>query len=196
MDITVPGRFAPILQRNYDQSNAASNAQEGLAAAFSHLQSNSIGATAQQLRERITRVQAVQADVARLLQGQSCTGPIRQQFEEMLYHYVVPQDPGQHATLRFADAVSISDAVYRPGEATNLKVACLADINFPQDAKTIAWCDCVSKAITGMTPDRVARYTKRYQQFDRDMQAANTALQRGQDHPDIRLFGTYRNCAR
>jgi hypothetical protein len=99
-----------------------------------------------------------------------------------------------------ANADSVSDTVYRPGHAPSLKAACvvnsLGDPVDPPDREKMAWCGCVAKRITDLAPDRVERYTSRYMQLGRDMWVAQTAVDRGQDHPDISLLGAYQRCAR
>ena len=194
-DITVPKRFEPILQRNYDTENSAASVGQGLAAAFGYMRS-SLSASAQALRDDIHQIKSLQADVARLLQGKGCGDPMRLQFEEMLYHYALPQSPVKNTSMRFSHAASISDPVFQPGQATNLKTACLANSDFTQDAKFIAWCDCVGDTISRMRPDNVPDYLKRFRKFDQDMRRAETAWQRGQEHPDIPVLRSYRACAR
>jgi len=188
----VPGRFAPIYAAMYDIGDPAIEAYKGARAAYETLQlgSGALTQTAAGLRDTIATVQATNRDLDRLF-AEGCTSPLKRQFEEMLFHEAAGLDP-RKSTLSIANAEGRSDAVYVPGSSTSYTVACLASNDFPRSASSRRYCRCVDGLIQQLAPGRYDAYAKRHWQFSRDMSAVKDAIDRGQKHPDHRLYGSTR----
>lgn len=190
-DMVVPARFAPILDEKYGKSGDA-GAREAVSQVWSLLRPGGLEQAASALKSTADLVQSTKDGVDKILAEGGCNNPLKQQLEEMLYQLSLGQSPVEKTTLRFADAATLSDPLYRRGESTTVTESCLAASDFTTDRRTRAYCACVDRYIQERAPDRVGVYSKRYRQLSRDFQIARTAMERGQDHPDIRVFGAMR----
>ena len=197
-DIVVPGRFAPILKENYQQEDGS--LMSGAKSAMSFLQSGrSLQSIAKEQRQTIDWVERSQSDVQRIMAYGPCGNPVQKQFEEMLYLDAVGKNPETNTTLSFANAATQSDGVYQPGNAPTLTAACLLSSDFGAKQMTSArkahrWCECLANGVKSAYPDRVAKYTKRYGEYQRDIQIAKLRIERGQDHPENRIYAVQSNC--
>lgn len=195
-DMTVPGRFVPILNRNFNQSSNA-DAKQAVSQIWDLLQPGGLRASAQDLAATAALVRNTQDSVDKLFKRGACDDPLKLQLEEMLYELSRGQGPVKVSNLKFDNAAALSDPVYKRGESKTITEACLAASDFTNSERTIAYCGCIDRYIQRRAPERVAAYSKRYMQLTRDFNDARTAMERGQEHPDFHIFRAMRSsCVR
>jgi len=199
-DIVVPGRFAPILEKNFQNQNGSI----GLSNAMSFMSGGSIGTAIKDLKNQIAWVKRSQADVDRIMNYGQCGNPVQKQFEEMLYYISLNKKPGEHSSLTFNHSERLSDPLYEPGHAPSFKSACVIDkfqSNFNlygNDAygfKAMKWCECVAEKVSVVKPKKINEYTKHFALYQRDLRIADLMATRGQSHPDTRLLSIQPYCA-
>ena len=187
-NMTVPGRFQPHLHAIYDPAKDKPSAGETIQYAMQMMQTP-LGMQIRDLKEQTVTVSNIQKDVRWIVDEGGCSAPMKQQLEEMLYHYAAVQDPAQFSQLRFPNATEFSDEVYRRGSAPDIKTACLAASDFTPRQGSRDYCACTQRVMERNAPERLDTYASRYRQLRADYHAAKLAVQRGLDHPDIRVFG-------
>lgn len=195
-DMTVPGRFIPILDKNFNQPDNA-GARQAASQIWNMLQPGGLRASAQDLATTAALVRNTQDSVDKLFKPGACDDPLKLQLEEMLYQLSRGQGPVTASSLKFDNAAALSDPLYKRGDSKTITEACLATFDFPNRERTTAYCSCIDRYIQRRAPDRVATYSKRYRKLTRDFNNAKTAMERGQEHPDFHIFAAMRSsCVR
>lgn len=192
-NMVVPERFHTVLSAMFKDVNKLPEGSNVFQAAMEMLKTP-LSRQIRDYTEKVKSVEDMKLDVGKIVALEGCTGPVKRQMEEMLYHYAALQNPKVHSKLRFNNASSLSDKLYVPGEAKNIKTACLAAGDFAAwDQKKRDYCACVQAVMERNAPDRLEKYSKRYRQLTADFYAAKLAVERGMDHPDIKVFGNLRS---
>jgi len=191
--LIVPARFKAELERRFGLRKSSDPAAT-ISKAIESIQPGGLTRLANQLGQTQRTINRSVADVDRLMSYGKCGNPIHLQFEEMLYTRTHNRDRLKDGKLSFPDASSLSDDLYRPGQAPSLLGACVIDSEFKND-RSIRWCECMVDKITQVKPDKVSAYVKRYELYNRDVRIARIRKARAQQHPDNRLYTIQQYCA-
>jgi Putative peptidoglycan binding domain len=195
-DMVVPTRFQAELENRFGKKNDPDGGLKAMRLVFNYSQPGGLGGLAKELAKTREWIKRSVSDVDRIMAYGECGNPVHQQFEEMLYQLTSENVPGDTTKLSFSNAVALSDSLYKAGGAPSLQGACVIDSEFGGIGnRTIRWCECVVDKVPQVKPGKVAEYVKRYATYNRDVRIARSRIDRGQEHPDNRLYSIQRYCA-
>lgn len=188
-DMTVPARFAPLLEEKF---NADSSLEQNLGAALDAMRPGGLARAAGDLARDRREVEQSVADVERIMALGDCGNAFLIQFGDMLYHHLAELNPEDHSTLSFPEGDRVVMDYYEPGSTSRLKTACIAAGDFRGNRDDWQFCSCVEAQMERNRPDLVEVYAKRYQRLFSDVKAIRENPDRSAD--EVLLANSWYSC--
>lgn len=160
-DMTVPARFVPHLDRWFNAPNPS--ATETIGAAVASMRPGGLGSLAGDIAEDRLEVEETIGDVERIMALGECGNAFQVQLEEMLYLQVAGLNPEEATSLTLPEASRVVMELYVPGEAHNVKTACLAADDFLGKRSDWRRCGCIERQLSQRLPAALDTYSARFQ---------------------------------